>query len=95
MKIDKETVETEKEESLHLKRKKKRERFIRLSELRTDSILKQIDILTNCANRDAYIYTQEEVEQIFRAINEALAKSRRAFMSKGEKFKLSIDERQN
>jgi hypothetical protein len=36
-------------------------------------------VLTNCANRLNYNYTQEEVDQIFKAINNALEESRKAF----------------
>jgi hypothetical protein len=63
-----------------------------LSEARTENVIKQIRVLTNCASRINYNYTQEEVEQIFQAINCALVESRKAFDPKTEnrvKFKLS------
>jgi hypothetical protein len=56
----------------------KRERFKRLAEQRTNAVLQKIKILSNCANRSAYEYTEEEVSRIFseidRRVKEAKAK---------------------
>jgi hypothetical protein len=94
MKIENVIVNEGKDGNIHFE--SKREKFRRLSEARTENVIQQIRVLTNCANRINYNYTQEEVEQIFQALNNALAESRKAFNSKVKnhtKFKLSpIDE---
>ena len=46
----------------------KRERFKRLAQSRTNTVLKKLDVLGNCSNRNAYEYNEEDVEKIFSAI---------------------------
>ena len=43
----------------------KQETFRRLAQSRTNKILKALDTLANCANRQYYEYTQVEVDQVF------------------------------
>lgn len=50
--------------------KEKSERFKRLATLRTNEVLDRLRILGNCADRRSYAYTDEEVDKIFRAIDE-------------------------
>jgi histidinol phosphatase-like PHP family hydrolase len=45
-----------------------RERFERLAEKRTNAVIKKLDVLGHCANRNQYEYEKEEVEEIFKAI---------------------------
>ena len=42
----------------------KKERFKRLATKRTNSILKRLEVLGNCANRGAYDYTEEEIKAL-------------------------------
>lgn len=46
----------------------RRDKFKRLATKRTNEILKKIRILGNCANRQVYEFTEEDVEKIFSAI---------------------------
>lgn len=68
----------------------KRERFKRLASSRTSEVLKKIKILSNCANRSAYDYSEEEVSKIFSAIERAVkeSKSKFYFPNKKTNFKL-------
>jgi len=50
--------------------KEKTERFKRLAILRTNEVLDRLRILGNCSDRRSYQYTDEEIEKIFRAIDE-------------------------
>lgn len=66
-----------------------RERFRRLATLRTNEVLKRLKILGNCANRQAYDYTEKDVEAIFSAIERKVKETRTKFhFPKEEKFKL-------
>ena len=70
--------------------KNKRERFKRLASSRTREVLKKIKVLSNCANRSAYDYSEEEISKIFSAIDKAVkdSKSKFYFPNKGTNFKL-------
>ena len=65
------------------------QRFKRLASLRTNSVLLRLKVLGNCANRQAYEYTEEDVKRIFSTIEEQLkvVKSRFHF-HKDKQFKL-------
>lgn len=66
-----------------------RERFKRLATTRTNAVLKKLKVLGNCANRQAYEYTEEEVEKIFATIDRYLRSVKSKFhFPKEEKFKL-------
>jgi hypothetical protein len=54
-------------------------RFKRVAERRTDNILKAIRILGNCSNKSAYQYSDEEVQKIFRVIDEQLRSTKARF----------------
>ena len=68
----------------------KRERFKRLASTRTSEVLKKIKILSNCANRSAYDYNEEEISKIFSAIERAMKESKSKFYFPTQKtnFKL-------
>ena len=57
----------------------KRERFKRLASTRTNEVLRRIKILSNCANRSAYDYNEEEISKIFSAIDKAVKESKSKF----------------
>lgn len=69
----------------------KRERFIRIAEARTNKIIDMLRLLGNCSNKSNYDYTDEDVKQIFAAIDKEVKAARNAFMgleTKEEKFML-------
>lgn len=68
----------------------KRERFKKLAVYRTNEVLKKLKVLSNCSNRSAYEYTEEEVNKIFSEINRKITDTKAKFhfpKSKGD-FKL-------
>ena len=68
----------------------KKQRFKRLATTRTNEILKKIRILSNCSNRSAYEYSEEEINKIFTAIEHAAkeSKSKFYFPNQRDGFKL-------
>ncbi len=50
----------------------KRERFERVASKRVEKILHYLDLLGNCANRSNYEYTKEDVNKMFREIQNHL-----------------------
>ena len=70
----------------------KRDRFVRLAEARTNKILNMLQLLSNCANTSIYEYSQDDVDQIFTAIEnevkEAKKKFHRVESGRTTKFKL-------
>lgn len=73
-----------------MKTEQKRERFKRLASVRTNDILNKLRILSNCANRSAYEYSQNDIEKIFKAIAKATSESQSKFYypDKENRFKL-------
>ncbi len=66
-----------------------RDRFKRLATLRTNEVLNRLKILGNCANRQAYEYTEKDVEAIFSAIERKVKETKAKFhFPKEERFKL-------
>ena len=47
----------------------KRERFEKVATKRVDAILKNLDLLSNCSNKYAYEYTQDDIDKIFKTIS--------------------------
>ena len=69
----------------------KRERFVRIAEARTNKIIDMLRLLGNCSNKSNYDYSDEDVKQIFAAIDREVKAARNAFMgleTKEEKFML-------
>jgi len=67
----------------------KKERFTVLAENRTNNIINGLRILSNCNNKALYEYNNEDIEKIFKAIEEALAEAKMQFKDKKRnKFKL-------
>jgi len=69
---------------------KKRDRFKRLATYRTKGVLKRLQVLSNCANRSAYEYSEEEINRIFSTIEKAArdAKSKFYYSKEEINFKL-------
>lgn len=67
----------------------KQERFRRLAVYRTNEVLKKLRVLSNCANRSAYIYSEEEINKIFSEIDRSVKEAKGKFhFPKNKKFKL-------
>lgn len=65
------------------------ERFKRIATVRTNAVLDKLRILGNLSNRQAYSYSEEDINKIFSTINKQLKEVRVKFNSrKQEKFKL-------
>ena len=57
----------------------KRNKFLNLAEKRTEVILDKLRVLGNCSNRQAYEYTDEDLDKIFTAIEKQLAATKARF----------------
>ncbi len=68
--------------------KKKEERFLKIAENRTNTILQTLRLLGNCANTNNYMYTEKQVRQIFSAIESELKLTKLKFEKKKNKFSL-------
>jgi len=67
----------------------KKQRFKRLASLRTNEVLNRLKILGNCANRQIYEYSKEDVDKIFNEIGQKLREVKAKFHFPSEKkFKL-------
>lgn len=67
----------------------KRERFKRLGAQRTNSVLQRLKVLGNCSNRNAYDYTEEEINKIFSEIERRARETKAKFhFPKNKEFKL-------
>lgn len=70
-------------------RSDKRDKFLRLAEKRTRVVLKKLQVLGNCSNTGSYEYTSDDVERIFGAIEDQVARIRARFdKTKDIDFKL-------
>ena len=57
----------------------KHEKFVRLAEARTNKIIDMLQLLGNCSNTSVYEYSQDDVEQIFQAIEYEVREARKKF----------------
>lgn len=62
-----------------MKNENKRDRFRRLATLRTNSVLKRLKVLGNCANRSAYEYTEDDLDKIFLEIERTVKDTKAKF----------------
>lgn len=68
---------------------KRADNFTRLATKRTNEILKRLKILGNCSNRQAYEYTEKQIEVIFSAIERKIKEVKSKFhFPKEDKFEL-------
>lgn len=49
----------------------KNEKFVRIASPRVNAVIDKLDILSNCASSN-YEYTEEQVENMFQAIRDAI-----------------------
>lgn len=69
----------------------KRERFIRLAEARTNKILEMMRLLGNCSSKANYEYSDDDIKQIFSALEKELKNTKNRFLgidTKEERFTL-------
>lgn len=69
----------------------KRDRFVRVVESRTNKIIDMLRLLGNCSNGSNYEYDEEDVRQIFAAIEKEVKAAKSAFLgieTKKERFSL-------
>ena len=72
-----------------------RQKFVQLAESRVNKALKDVQLIGNLSNRSNYDYTDEDVERIFKALNQEIAACKKRFeLSKrkggGSTFSLEI-----
>jgi len=65
----------------------KKENFKRIAENRTNKIISMINSLENLTNSSYYEYSDEQVEEIFKAIQSSLDSTHKAFSSKKNKIR--------
>lgn len=61
----------------------KRDKFVKLAEARVSKALKELQLIGNLSNRSAYDYNEEDVKQIFRALQKALDAAKSRFSEPG------------
>ncbi len=59
--------------------KLKRDRFVKIAENRTNKIISMIKLLGNCSNKNNYTYNENDVRQIFNAIDDELKLAKARF----------------
>lgn len=57
----------------------KREKFVRHAEARTNKIIDTLQLLGNLSNTSAYEYSKKDVDQMFKAIEDAIADTRNKY----------------
>ena len=57
-------------------------RFKKVATYRTNQIIKYLDLLSNCSNKNNYEYDQSDVNKIFSAIDDALKETKLKYKSK-------------
>jgi len=68
-----------------------RERFLEVAESRTNAALNKIRVLGHCSNKSLYSYSPEEINKIFKTIQDELDHTKAKFKleeSRKRKFKL-------
>ena len=65
----------------------KRERFVKIAENRTNKIISMIKLLGNCSNKNNYTYSDDDVRQIFNAIDNEIRTTKSRFQEAQEKKK--------
>ena len=60
---------------------RKKEAFRRLAAQRTNGVLERLRILGNCANRQLYDYSDEDVKRIFGALEKELRLVKAKFLN--------------
>lgn len=69
------------------------ERFQRVAEARTNKLIDMMRLLGNCSNRTNYEYDEDEVQQIFEALEQELKEARARFTFAGDGKQFSLRSR--
>lgn len=64
---------------MNSKKTSKRERFERLATYRTNEVLRKLKVLSNCGNRSAYEYAEDDINKIFAEIERHVKEARTKF----------------
>lgn len=73
----------------------KQERFHRVAAKRTNRVLNDLRLLSGCANRNNYSYTDAEVAEMFSAIDNALRSAKASFQSGKKKTSFSFRDNED
>ena len=75
----------------------KHERFVRLAESRTNTGIQKIHLIGNLANRSNYDYNEDEVSEIFKAIELEIQRTKKMFevefIKKDNRFSFSKNKK--
>ncbi len=63
----------------------KKEKFIQLAEARVTRAIKDVRLIGNLSNRNAYSYSEEDVRKIFRTLQRELDSAKSRFGGDGAK----------
>ena len=66
----------------HQPRKTPRERFVKLAPKRTQAVIDKLKLLARCGNRVTYRYEGHEIDQIFKALDDELQRTKAQFQRK-------------
>lgn len=67
----------------------KRKKFKRLAELRVNRIVNDLKLISNLTNKSNYLYTESDINKIFKVIDENLKQTKLSF--KTSRKKLTLD----
>ena len=82
-------IETNKDNHGSSRPESKNDRFKRLASKRTNEVIDKIRILGNCSNKSTYKYSREDINKIFKSIEQELRDVKSKFkINKKEEFKL-------
>jgi hypothetical protein len=68
-----------------------REKFVRLATKRVNNALKAIHLIGNLSNRSNYDYTEEDVAQIFNALQREIRECKDRFRLNGKNGKVEFN----
>ncbi len=74
----------------YIMREKDREKFVELANKRVNNAIKAIQLIGNLSNKSNYDYTEEDISEIFAALNRELKSCRDRFNSPNGKRKPSF-----
>lgn len=63
----------------------KHEKFKRIATKRVNELLNKLEVLGNCSNKSNYSYTDEDIQKIFRAIDNKVKETKSKFKTKRDK----------
>lgn len=66
------------------RQRERRERFVALAETRVGRVLQDLRLVGNLASRSNYVYDDEDLRQIFRAIDDGVRSMKQRFRTERE-----------